>query len=246
MQSTDTLLEDVTFLAARRSYEFRVDDLRLSALCTPPVEQRLQELFHFRSSIMASPMPMFGEVPATYPPGFVFDLGYWVSADDVLVPIRFVHFEQRRIVIDVAGKSEAITTIYELMLTAIRELETPDGVELIGEPEAIYDYTEITAQCNFPLSGIFAMKPLQAVQHAAGTTTKSTERVLVPSVAIQWLPANEEYAGATPTSGPHSFTFSIRAGTKPEDRVCFSGAPLESDAHVAYLKELAIALSTAR
>jgi hypothetical protein len=245
MPRKDTVLENVTFLTARRSYEFRVDDLRLSALCTKPVEERLQALFHFRSVVMGSPMVTFGDVPATYPPGFVFDLGYWMSPDDVLVPIRFIHFEQRRIVIDVAGKSEAIEPIYEILRTAISELEIPDGGRLIGEPEAVYDYTEITAQCNFPLSGVLAPAPLEAVQRAAGSISRRGEHVLVPHVVYQWLPVDRDYAGATLASSHHSFTFSMRAGTSPENRICFSGAPIESDAHAIYLQEVATALRSA-
>lgn len=245
MPTADTLLEDVTFLTARRAYEFRVDDLRLSALCTKPVEDRLQELFHFRSSIMASPMAMFGDVPATYPPGYVFDLGFWMSPIGLLVPIRFIHFEQRRIVIDVAGESDAITPIYELMCTAIRELQLADGAEIVGEPEVVYDYTEITARCGFSLLSMLGPNPLELMQRA-GRTNRNAQDSAVPSIVLQMLPANEEYKGASPGSSPHSFTLSVRAGTKPEDRIYFSGAPVDTDAHVAYLKELAIALTATR
>src|SRR6266481_2653164 len=107
------MLEQIKILSSRRAYEFQQDDLRLSVVSARPVQQQFQELFRLQTSAMGSPSPTFGEVPATYPPGFVFDMGIWISPGEQLVPIRFLHFEQYRIVIDVAGTSDALTPIFE-------------------------------------------------------------------------------------------------------------------------------------
>ena len=96
------MLEQVKLLASRRAYEFRPDDLRLSTLSIKPVQEQIQRLFQFQTAVMGSPMPTFGEVPATYPPGFVFNMGTWIAEDKQIIPIRLLHFEQRQIVIDVA------------------------------------------------------------------------------------------------------------------------------------------------
>jgi hypothetical protein len=48
-----------------------------------------------------------------------------------------LHFEQRRIVIDVAGRSPAITDIYERLHQFFAEVHAPDGSPIIGEPEHI-------------------------------------------------------------------------------------------------------------
>src|SRR5437764_371982 len=106
------MLEQVKIITGRRAYEFRPDDLRLSLLSTKIVQEQIQQLFQFQTSAMGTPAPMFGDVPVTYPPGFVFDVGVWLSPDEQLVPIQFLHFEQRRIVIDVAGSSIAIPHIF--------------------------------------------------------------------------------------------------------------------------------------
>src|SRR6185503_13027993 len=120
------MLEEIKILSSRRAYEFRQDDLRLTMLSTKMVQQQFQELFQFQASMMGSPSPTFGDVPATYPPGFVFDMGVWVSPEQQPVPIRFLHFEQRRIVIDVAGSSESITAIFEQVKSFFSALHAPD------------------------------------------------------------------------------------------------------------------------
>src|SRR5947209_3127631 len=107
------MLEQIKLLSSRRAYEFRPDDLRLSVLSVKPVQEQITQLFQFQTSIMGTPMATFGDVPVTYPPGFVFDMGVWISQNKQVIPIRFLHFEQRRIVIDVAGPSFAITAIFD-------------------------------------------------------------------------------------------------------------------------------------
>jgi hypothetical protein len=71
---------------------------------------------------MGSPIATFGEVSVTYPPGFVFAMGVWISQEKQILPIRFIHFEQRRIVIDVVGPSSAITAIFEQLRHFLSEL----------------------------------------------------------------------------------------------------------------------------
>src|SRR5258708_28360188 len=103
------MLEQVKLLTSRRAYEFRPDDLRISMLSTKPVQEQIQQLFQFQTAMMGTPIATFGDVPVTYPPGFVFDMGVWISQDKQIIPIRFLHFEQSRIVIDVALPASAIT-----------------------------------------------------------------------------------------------------------------------------------------
>ena len=69
------MLEQVKILTSRRAYEFGADAIRLSTLSIQPIQQQIQQLFGFQSSTIGSPIPTFGAVPATYPPGIVFNLG---------------------------------------------------------------------------------------------------------------------------------------------------------------------------
>jgi len=63
------MTEQIKLIAARRSYEFRPDDLRLSLVCTQPVQQVIQQTFSFTNVQIGTPLPMVEEVPATIPPG---------------------------------------------------------------------------------------------------------------------------------------------------------------------------------
>src|SRR5579859_6297594 len=129
------MLEQVKILTGRRAYEFSADAIRLSTLSIQAVYQQIQRLFDFQSAIIGSPMPTFGEVPATYPPGIVFNLGAWIHQEQHIVPIRFIHFEQKRIVIDVAGSTSAIEGIADRLFQFLSGLQAADGSPVVGEPE---------------------------------------------------------------------------------------------------------------
>src|SRR5262249_41436956 len=230
----DATLDDIKFVTARRAYEFGPDQLRLSALCTPPVEERLRALFHFRIAAMGSPTPTFGEVPSVFPPGYVFDMGFWLSPEEVLVPIRFIHFEPERIVIDVTGKSDAITPIYDLLWEAVGSIQTPDGSTVIGKPANIREYTEISAHCAFPFDALIAPGVRRIL------AARNEGMALIPTLAVHATDPKIAFAGMQPA---WAFNFAIRVSTRPEEQMCFSSAPLESDAHLEYLQELAQALA---
>ncbi len=237
------MLEQIKILSSRRAYEFRQDDLRLSVLSTKPVQQQFQELFHFQTSAMGSPAPTFGDVPATYPPGFVFDMGAWISPDEQLVPIRLLHFEQRRIVIDVAGSSSAISSIYEHMRDFFSDLHAPDGSPIIGVPERILDYSEITAQYPFSLD-VLVVEPFRNLLTTFLPKSGGAGSVMIPSFSTQFYPANQELANAPSASDVRSLTFALRSGTQPQEHVYFSGAPLDSETHLRYLHELEAAFAS--
>src|SRR5258708_20493320 len=100
------MLEQVKILTSRRAYEFTPDALRLSSVSIQPVQRQIQQLFNFQSSAIGSPMPMFGEVPTTYPPGIVFNLGASIYQQQSIFPSRFLHC--KRIPIDIDSVSPTL------------------------------------------------------------------------------------------------------------------------------------------
>jgi hypothetical protein len=229
--------EQIKILSSRRAYEFQQDNLRLSILCTKPVQEQLQELFRFQTSAMGSPTPTFGDVPATYPPGIVFDMGVWISSNDQLVPIRFLHFEQRRIVIDVAGPSLAITAIFDRVREFFSVLHAPDGSPVVGEPERILDYSEITVQYPFSLDVMIA-EPFRKILNTALSENRNTGNLMIPTFSVQFYPAEQELANVPSINDTRALTLALRARTKPQEHTYFSGAPLDSETHLRYLHEL--------
>lgn len=237
------MLEQIKILSSRRAYEFRQDDIRLTTLSTKLVQQQFQELFQFQTSAMGAPAPTFGDVPSTYPPGFVFDMGVWLTPDEQLVPVRFLHFEQRRIVIDVAGPSSAITGIFERVKQFFAGLSAPDGSPVIGEPERILDYSEITARYSFTLDALVPT-PFRKIITDSLPESGNANGMMIPTLSVQFYPSDKELDGVPSVGDVRALTFTLRSGTQPQDHIYFSGAPLNSEAHLRYLHELEATLTS--
>ena len=226
------MLEEIKFLTGRRAYEFRPDDLRLSTISIKPIQDAIQALFSFQSSAIGTPMATFGEVPLTFPPGVVFNTGVWKSPENKFVSIRFLHFEPRRIVIDVGGSSDALTSIYEQLELLLISIQTVDGLPLIRKPESVLDYSEISARFPFSLDVIIP-RPLRKLLSGL-----AKESALVPTMITQSFSSGQQLTGTAIFGDPHAFTLAPRVGTRLEDHIYFSGAPLDSEAHLNYLNEL--------
>ncbi|SRR6266487_4529354 len=237
------MLEQVKILTSRRAYEFEADAIRLSMVSIQPIQQQIQQLFRFQSSVIGSPMATFGVVPLTYPPGIVFNLGAWVHQEKYIVPIRFLHFEQNRIVIDVAGPTDAIDGIADHLFHFLSGLEAADRSPIVGEPERALDYSEITARFPYPLDTILP-KPLRRLLSktmSIGAGDKSM--TMIPAVAIRAFSTDEVLPAVPSATDPYAFTFTLRPGTRPEEHIYFSSAPLGSEAHLNYLNELEAAFT---
>jgi hypothetical protein len=232
------MLEQVKLLANRRAYEFRPDDLRLSMLSIKPMQEQIQQLFQFQTTAMGSPMPTFGEVPATYPPGFVFDMGVWISQEKQIIPIRLLHFEQRRIVIDVSGPSSAITAIYERLQSFLSELQAPDGSPIVGKPERILDHTVMSAQFPCSLEAMFSSPLRKLFAEVTNANADNKKLALGSTIVVQAYPTGQEIAKVANPEDSSALTLGPRAGTKPEEHIYLSSAPLDSDAHMKYLTVL--------
>lgn len=238
------MLEQVKILTSRRAYEFRADSIRLSTLSIQPIQQSIHTLFGFQSSAIGSPISTFGAVPTTFPPGIVFNLGTWVHQEEHIVPIRFIHFEQNRIVIDVAGPTSAIDEIASRLFDFLSGLQAADGTSVVGNPASVLDYSEITAIYPFRLDAFFS-KPLQRLlSKTMGVDADDKSVTMIPVVAIQAFPTNEVLSAVPSANDSYAFTFTLRSGTQPEEHIYFSSAPLGSEAHLAFLEELTISLKS--
>ncbi len=201
-------------------------------------------LFNHNLPAVGTPFPTFGEVVATIPPGLVFKTGMYLSSDQQIVPIRFLHFERDRIVIDVAGQSSAISAIFESIQRFLSELRSPDGSPIIGKPERILDYSEITAKYPFVLDSMLSRPLRKLLSKKTSTPGSKNGSVLIPTLAVQAYPYGQALPAVPGANDVRVFTFSLRSGTRPEEHIYFSSAPLDSEAHLSYLRELETALGT--
>lgn len=236
------MLEQVKILTSRRAYEFGPDDLRLSSVSIQPVQHQIQQLLNFQSSNIGSPLPMFGVVQTTYPPGIVFNIGAWVHQEKYVVPIRFLHFEPNRIVIDIVGPTEAIDGIADRLFHFLSGLEAADGTPITGEPVRVLDYSEISTQLPYPLDVIIPRPLRRLFSKTTDITVSDKSMTLIPSLVVQLSPTNEVIPGIPSANDPHAFTLALRSGTRPDEHILFSGAPIRSEAHLAYLDELVTSL----
>jgi hypothetical protein len=238
------MLEQVKILTSRRAYEFSADTIRLTMLSIQPIQQQIKQLFDFQSTAIGSPIPTFGEVPTTYPPGIVFNLGVWIYQEEHIVPIRFLHFEQNRIIIDVAGPTGAIDGIADRLFNFLSGLHSADGSPIVGESVRVLDYSEITAQFPYPLDAIFS-KPIRRLLSKTLIKPDSDKSMtMIPTVVIQAFPTDETLMAVPNVNQPHAFTFTLRSGTQPEEHIYFSGAPLGSEAHLVHLDALVTSLKS--
>lgn len=232
----------ITILSSRRAYEFGPDKLRLTVLSAQAVRQQILQTFQFQAAQVGTPPETFGPVPLTTPPGLVFGMGTWVSPNGQVIPIRLLIFEPRRVVIETAGPSSSIDAVYDALRQLLDQLSAPDGSPVIDRPEQTADYSEITAHLSFDpdvglvpgLNSLFAK--------VLGADTAERPLISVPVYTAQSQAAGDEFPGAKNVSKGF-VQFTLRAGTRPEERIYFSAAPLSSEAHVQYLADLEALLS---
>lgn len=226
------LMDQIRLLTARRAYEFRPDDLRLSVLSTPDAQQQIRQLFEFQIVQIGPPLQTFGPIPATIPPGVIFDYGV-ASNTETDVPVRFLHFEPFRIVVDVAGPTATIDWMYEQLNQLLRDIRDIDGSPAVGEPIRTVDYSEISAQLSFGLGDLLKQPVGRLAQDTFGEYEGNS---IVFPANINFLSVDpSQEIGSQTLSGP---SLQVRAGTKPEDRIFFSTAYLPTDPHLAWLSGL--------
>ncbi len=67
-------------------------------------------------------------------------------------------------------------------------------------------------------------------------------KVIIPTVAVQTFSKDEVLPAVPSANDAHAFTLALRSGTRPDEHIYYSGAPLDSEAHLSYLKELEVTL----
>ena len=233
--------QQFTLLTSRRSYEFWSDQLRLTMLSIPQVMQIIQQAFHFQVAVVGTPLATFGSIPVTSPPGVAFDAGAWLKVEGQIVPIRFIHFEPRRIVIDVAGASPVIDAIYEHLIHILSGIHAPDGLPAVGKPHDVLNYSEISAHFSFSLGDLFAPPVRELFRQAVAVQDDREHIILLPTVYLKSQSPLEEASGSS-VPDSRTLALSVRAGTLVKDQMYFSTAPLDSATHIAYLMKLESAL----
>jgi hypothetical protein len=229
------LAELVAAVVARRAYEYGLDRIRLSVICTERVMAAVADGFHFQVRAIATPPTTFGVPDGTSPPGAVFQNGQ--LGDAPLIPIRALYFEPRRIVVDIAGQSELVDRVHAHLMDILGTIQVDDQ-PIVGPVRARRDYSELVVRMGADLNATLS----PAVRQVLGPLAGEGE-LLVPALYLTVQPAGSEYRGLVP--GEQLYLLQQRAGTTLDSHEWFSGAPLESRDHLAYLTRLDQAVAAA-
>ena len=226
------MVDQVKVISARRAYEFRPDNLRLTSLTVREVVGMVQEEFDFRGVSITTPPPTFDDVPATIPPGLVFNVGAIKLNSGQTAPIRFMHFEPARVVIDAAAPTSAIDEVFGRLSELLGEVRSPDGSLAMGEPERVRDYSEVSVRLYGRFNQLLS-EPVRAAANQMFATEDNAETVpvtLILQVADTSLPLSRPDSGQA--------IVQVRAGTSPDEQIYFSSTDLPSDKNVEWLKTL--------
>lgn len=229
---------DIKLIAARKSLEFPVDGLRLTAISTPDTLDAIRNVFRFQGVQIAQPMETFGLVARVIPPGVVFNSGSWTDPTYGSVFVRFLHIEQTRIVMDIAGPSEVLVGLGEAVVKTIRDVaQVFDDGPALTDPETEWHYSEMTIQLPAPLSMIL---PVPLRQLWLQSIPDHANKLLSTALYADQHVPDAPYEGdrlASPIKS-QGYRLSLRKGINPAAHVYFSGAPLDTAAHRAYLKKV--------
>lgn len=78
--------------------------------------------------------------------------------------------------------------------------------------------------------------------HKLPVNASSEELALVSTIVMQKHPAGQEIARLANPEDSYALTLGLRAGTRPEEHIYLSSAPLDSEAHLSFLNELEVVL----
>jgi len=238
------MLRNPKLLSSRRAYEFAPDMLRLTTLSIKPVMDALKDAFSFQVMLIGSPLPIFGDVPATIPPGVVFNYGFFNLGVDAPVPIRFLHFESARITVDVAGPTSACAGVFELIERSMRDMRAADGSPVIGTPARTLDGSEYSFELGVDSTSLILPDIRDLAQGLfLGQPGAQDGAQLIVSLRMHFQMPDAPFPGSAQNPDPFGLHLEYRAKTKPEDHHYFSYAPADNETHLAYLHRLGDLLS---
>lgn len=236
------MIESISLFGSRRAYEFLPDDLRLTVLSAIQVYEAIRTAFAFQAMGIGTPPPTFGEVPQTVPPGLVFQTGMMTTGEGAIVPIRALHIEPRRIVIEVVAPTLAIDPVFARLCEVVNQIQVVDGIRAIGTPQSTRDYSTLSAHIPAAPGATLSPRLVDVLRRSLPESEGPDDLTLVPTIYVQWRRRNEPFGGPIGPEGGAT-ELALRVGTTPDQHIYFSGAFLDSEHHEQYLSELAAALS---
>lgn len=221
--------DKVRILNATRIYEFEPDAIALSIISTDRVGRVLSSALGIPSDAAVT----LGSPISTELGGVIFQQGSITDHEQTIV-VRRLLIQPRLLSITVVESSSRSTdTVLHVIRNALSSVKTSTNRPIIGDYKSIRDHSELTAHLDFPSNAPFSTEFMRAVT--------------LPDVKPEWAwgltavaIANEQPYPGDPQ--PNLLTpwwhLSPRQGTKLEDRIYYSAAPLDTEAHEQLLAQV--------
>lgn len=230
-------------LTSRTAYEYAADEIRLSLICQQSVIDYLKERFNFQAAEVAMPPESFGPVAQTLPPGLILANGGFTEGEGMLIPIRAILIDSRRVVVDVAGPTTIAQTVFDHIGDGLAGLRAPDDRPVLGQPRRSRTYSELTVRSS-GISRLLTDAPIQRAlrKHLSPETVWGNDVPAsvdpIVSIRMKGIPGGTEYPGAGSTPDAATFMLDVRGGSTLDEALIYSIAPLDTDSHLTMLTEL--------
>jgi len=240
------MIADARLITARRAFEFGPDELRLTVLSIPQVREAIARIFAFQTAQVATPMPTFAPPMITVPPGLVFEIGVLNLPDSSPMPIRFLHIDGRRIVVDVAGPTSGAVAVFNALKETLANTRSPDGGPAIGQFKRTQDYSEISVKFGFSPDSLLApgLRDLFNRMFSSPPGLDTPAGIVVPSLRFGIVSPTDDYVGSPQGNDQSRYAIDLRLGSLPSDNNYYSSAPLDTESHLKYLADLGTTLGS--
>jgi hypothetical protein len=234
-------MRDVAILGARRSYEFD-PGIRLDLLGNAYALEHLKQAFGFDYGAIVQPSETFGPVPSSIPPGLAFYYGVVQFPEAALTPVRFIHIEPKRLVLEVAGDSQVLDEVTRVLMERIETIEKASGSAILGEEVRVLEQSEIRFHGSFAPSALAPLVVQDSFSEVVFRHVKSNLS-LAPGLTIKLVDLTRSY-GSEIDHPSKSFVLEPASGFPPEQRIYSSVAPLSTVDHLTLLHQIDAALSS--
>ncbi len=222
---------EVRVLAARRFYEFTGDAIQVAAFSLADIQQPFRSAFDFQTPPVAGAVAQGGVLQVGVS-AFTFQSGRF-STKEGPIPIRYISVEPSRLTVDIIGPSAAIEALYRMIRDVLKPLKVAGSPVIVGEASGFEDVSELTAQLDIDLVKLIDPR---AYEIAEKRLPRGSGQSLDMTLRLEIVNPDEAYPGGGGVAQQH--LLQVRAGTKPADRVVFTLAPLGTEAHIDYLRDL--------
>lgn len=215
-----------------RIWNFRTDDIRLSAFSNSQFLSFIRERFSFEHAALSPPQYPGAEPRYISPPGVALEYGMApISFDsqgdpEDFVAVRAMGIDANNIAIEVAGSTHYADSLYTQFRGLLGDATTPEGYPYIGKHRSIQDFSMISIS-GVPGSAQKISSPSLYNALKAHFGIPGEEQVMVDlTFAIEGQDASPIWS------------IKPRFGTSAADGVLESRAWLSSDAHLTLLQDI--------